>query len=138
MQTEPTILYVEDDAGSRNIMKVLLCEMMGLSNVTIFEDSSDFISRVQQMNPLPDVVLLDIHMSPLNGFEMLRLLREQTDYPLQQTPIIALTASVMNEEIHMLRTAGFNGVIAKPIDIDTFPDLLYRILQGEQHWSIFS
>jgi hypothetical protein len=49
---------------------------------------------------------------------------------------VALTASVMNEEVHKLREAGFHSVIAKPIDVDTFPDLLHRIVGGETVWRI--
>lgn len=135
MSDNPAILYVEDDPGSRDIMKVLLREIMGLSHVTIFEDSTNFVNRIQQLESEPDVVLLDIHVAPSNGFEMLELLRQQIK---PETPIIALTASVMNEEVHTLKTAGFNGVIAKPIDIDIFPDQLARILRGEALWNILS
>jgi two-component system cell cycle response regulator DivK len=42
----------------------------------------------------------------------------------------------MNEEVKVLREAGFDGVIAKPIDYDTFPNVLHRILNGEQVWHI--
>jgi len=41
----------------------------------------------------------------------------------------------MNEEVELLRTAGFDGVIGKPINHATFPDLLMRILKGEKIWN---
>jgi CheY-like chemotaxis protein len=134
MSIDPTILYVEDDPGSREIMKLLLISVMGLSNVTIFEDSRNFAARIEELTPKPDIVLLDIHVAPSNGFQMLQILRQQID---PQIPIVALTASVMNEEVNTLRMAGFNGVIAKPIDVDAFPDQLNRILRGEALWNIF-
>ena len=49
-------------------------------------------------------------------------------------PIIALTASVMREEVRKLMSAGFNGCLAKPIDLATFPDTLRRIMAGEAVW----
>ena len=52
------------------------------------------------------------------------------------TCVIAVTASVMNEEVAMLRQSGFNGAIAKPIDQIAFPGLLQRILNGEEVWNI--
>lgn len=128
-----TVLYVEDDPSSRKVMRVLLTHM-GVPNIVLFEDSQDFMARVENLNPQPDVIFLDIHVLPYSGFEMLHMLRVQPQY--QNTPIIALTASVMNEEVQKLRTAGFSGCLAKPIDIDQFPDNLQRIMDGEQLWRI--
>ena len=133
---EPSILYVEDDPQSRKLMSMLLKGRMKLPNVTILEDSQDFVSNVQAIDPKPDVILLDIHMKPFNGFEMLTMLREIE--ALNGTPIVALTASVMNEEVQKLRTIGFNGCLSKPIDLQTFPETLERILDGETIWRIFN
>ena len=132
----PTILYVEDDSQSRVIMQLLLVEEMGLENVTIFEDSTEFLSRVQQLQPQPDIILLDIHVPPHDGFAMLSMLRQTEQY--RSTPIIALTASVMSEEIQQLKQSGFNGVIAKPIDLDTFPEMISRFIRGEHVWRVIA
>lgn len=134
MITNLSILYVEDDLQSREVMYLLLVEAMGLSQVTIFEDSTDFLARVNQIYPKPDVILLDIHVRPYDGFEMLQMLRQDNNFA--NMPVVALTASVMNEEVQQLKYAGFSGVLAKPIDMDTFPDMLNRILAGEQIWRV--
>lgn len=134
MSKLPVILYVEDDPQSRKLMEILLKGRMKLSNITILEDSKDFMERVNNLSPKPDIIFLDIHMKPYNGFEMLMMLR-QLDW-VANTPIVALTASVMNEEVHQLRQAGFNGCLAKPIDIETFPAILDRILAGESVWRV--
>ena len=134
MRNSLSVLYVEDDVNSQSIMSFLLTEALGLKHVTIFENSDNFMSRVHALTPRPEVILLDIHLKPYNGFEMLQMLR--ADPAFNDTPIVALTASVMNEEVQQLKTAGFNGVIAKPIDIDTFPMLLERVLNGEAIWGL--
>jgi len=133
---EPAILYVEDDPQSRKLMSMLLKGRMKLPHVTILEDSQDFLTHVEALDPKPDVILLDIHMKPYNGFEMISMLRELSW--ANDKPIVALTASVMNEEVQRLRSIGFNGCLAKPIDLETFPDTLERILDGETIWRIFS
>lgn len=115
-------------------MEIILTETMGLTQVAIFEDSSEFLTRVKALGYKPDVIFLDIHMKPINGFEMLTLLTAEPDY--HQIPVVALTASVMNEEVALLRQAGFRGVIPKPLDMETFPDSLHRILNGEHLWRI--
>ena len=135
MKNHPVILYVEDEARSRKVMR-LIVQDMGLSHITIFEDSTDFVSRVTALMPKPDIVFLDIHMKPYSGFEMLPMLRNLEQF--KSIPIVAMTASVMNEEINQLRVAGFNGCIAKPIDLDTFPDTLTRILKGESIWRVIA
>jgi CheY-like chemotaxis protein len=134
LDNQPVVLYVEDDPVSRKLMSMLLEKRMGLSHVTILENSENFVERMAALDPKPDVILLDIHMRPYNGFEMLSMLR-QFDWS-RQTPVVALTASVMNEEVQQLKMAGFNGCLAKPIDLDTFAKTLDHIMQGEIIWRI--
>lgn len=136
MSSYPAVLYVEDDPKSRMVMEVLLKQHLGLHNVSIFENSADFEARLDALPFQPDLVFLDIHVDPLDGFQMLALLRQRPAY--QQLPIVALTASVMNEEIQQLRDAGFNGVIPKPIEISAFPDTIKLLLSGESVWRVIN
>jgi CheY-like chemotaxis protein len=134
MNTSPVVLYVEDDPRSRRVIELLLIREMHLEHVTILEDSSDFEQRVHALTPKPEVILLDIHVKPHSGFEMLKMLRDMNEFG--QVPIVALTASVMNEEVQKLKEVGFHSVISKPVDVDTFPSLLQRIAGGESIWRI--
>jgi CheY-like chemotaxis protein len=134
MSDYPIVLYVEDDLRSRRVIELLLKHEMNLNQFTIFEDSVDFMARVKALTPKPHIILLDIHVKPYSGFEMLNILRGMSEFA--NIPVVALTASVMNEEVQKLREVGFHSVIAKPIDIDTFPDLLHRIVRGETIWRI--
>jgi CheY-like chemotaxis protein len=133
---EPVILYVEDDMLSREVMKILLLRVIGYDpqNLYVFEDSKDFEKHLDALQPQPTVIFLDIHMQPLDGFAMLKIIRQKEPY--HDTKIVALTASVMNEEIRQLKEAGFSGIIAKPINADSFPITLDRIVRGEQVWTI--
>ena len=135
MKTMPVLLYVEDEPRSRKVMEMITHDI-GLSHVTIFEDSTDFMARLSALDPKPDGVFLDIHMVPYTGFEMLAMLRKSGQF--EGIPVVAMTASVMNEEVHKLRSAGFDGCIAKPIDFDTFPETLNRIMNGEKICRIVS
>jgi CheY-like chemotaxis protein len=136
MSNYPVVLYVEDDPQSCEIMQLLLMGEMGLNHVVIFQENVNFLERVHALDPQPDVFLLDIHVKPYTGFDMLEMLRQDEAY--KNTPVVALTASVMNEEVQRLRTAGFNGVIAKPLDLEVFPATLLRILKGETVWYVVS
>jgi two-component system cell cycle response regulator DivK len=134
MLNQYTYLYVEDDEMSREVMQVIVENAMGIDSLTMFEDSAQFIDKVYKLPSLPDVFMLDIHMKPYSGFELLKMIR--ADATLQQAVVIALTASVMSDEIIKLQQSGFDGAIAKPLDIHTFPSLLERILNHEKIWHI--
>lgn len=131
---EQYYLYVEDDPMSRQIMQIIIENGVGSKNITIFDDSTHFLERVTHLPHIPTIILLDIHVRPYDGFQMLTMLREDSRF--DSSKIIALTASVMNEEVEQLRKAGFDGAIAKPLSIQTFPELLRRIIIGESVWHI--
>lgn len=128
-----TFLYVEDDQLSREIMQMMM-ENVIAARLTVFPNSSDFLARLQAVSPKPDVIMLDIHILPHDGFELLRQIRADAEYATSR--VIALTASVMNEEVDRLRTSGFDGAIAKPLNLATFPGLIERVLAGEAVWHI--
>jgi two-component system cell cycle response regulator DivK len=134
MNHKPVVLYVEDDPSSRKVMEFVLKFRMNLSRIIMFEESSNFQDRVQALNPRPDVIFLDIHMRPHSGFEMLATLRELEQY--KDTPVVALTASVMNDEVATIRAAGFDGCFAKPLNVEMFESSLAHILSGKEVWEI--
>lgn len=127
-------LYVEDDPLSRQVMQMILELGIGAQRVTLFEDSADFADRLASLDHLPDIALLDVQMQPLSGLEMIAILRRQPG--CEQVPVVALTASVMQNEIEELRKAGFNGMIAKPVSVTTFPDLIREVLAGKPVWHV--
>src|SRR5690606_25997961 len=103
-------------------------------NITIREDSEDFEARLEHLSAKPDLIFLDLHMEPMDGVAMLQAIRQdETD---GATKLISLTASVVDADAKLLTEAGFDGVIAKPLDFDTFPGVLQRVLDGEQVWHI--
>jgi len=134
MNKDMCILYVEDEPMSRRVMSLMLVNEMEFTNLVMFEDSTDFEERLLALDPAPELIMLDIHMQPHTGFEMLEMLREHEQF--RELPIIALTASVMNEEVQKLKNAGFDGCISKPINMDEFPQMLKAVVQGQKLWRI--
>lgn len=128
------VVYVDDDLMSREALGIILSRVMKIPHVTLFEDSRDILNRLRALPVRPDVVLLDIHMLPHNGFEVLKMLR--ADAAFASARVIALTASVMNEEVELLKQSGFDGVIGKPINVASFPRLIQRVIAGETIWHV--
>ena len=130
----PILVYVEDDENSILVMKMVVERVMELPTLHVLQSRSDFLQQVRGLGVVPDVFLLDIQMKPYDGVELLSILR--ADPQFKHCIVVALTASVTNEEVSLLKNGGFDGAIAKPLNIDIFPDLIARILNGEQVWYI--
>ncbi|MBN1310925.1 MAG: response regulator [Anaerolineae bacterium] len=134
MTDESVYLCVEDDEMNRLAVKAVFNRLMGVNRLVVFDDSTDFISRVKALEERPTVFLLDVHVKPHDGFEMLKMLRGDPDF--RNARVIAFTASVMNEEVERLRASGFDSAIGKPINLSVFPSLIERIVRGESIWYI--
>lgn len=129
-----TFLYVEDDLLSREVMSMIFRAAMEIETLTMFEDSHNFAVRLKALGQRPSIILLDIHVSPIDGFGMLAIIKNLPAYA--DIPVIAITASVMNEHIKQFREEGFDGAIGKPINIATLPPLIEKIMNGEEVWHI--
>ena len=127
-------LYIEDDPSNCKLMQLMMTRLVKVGHLFIFDDSTDFIDRLTDLDPKPDVILMDIHVKPLNGFDMLPLIRQLPHY--QATPVIALTAVINDRELAQIKTAGFDGMISKPLSMSVFPMLLQEIANGDSVWYI--
>ena len=130
----PILVYVEDDENSILVMKMVVERIMKLPALHVLHSRSDFVQQVKRLGVVPDVFLLDIQMKPYDGVELLSMLRKDPQFKCSK--VIALTASVTNEEVSLLKSGGFDGAIAKPLNIEVLPDLIARIINGEQVWYI--
>lgn len=134
MYEEHTFLYIEDDLLSREVMSMIFRAAMEIDTLTMFEDSRDFEARLRAMPQRPSMILLDIHVPPIDGFGMLAIIKNMPEF--EDVPVIAVTASVMNEEIRQFKDEGFDGAIGKPVNVQTLPPLIERIMSGEDVWHV--
>ena len=75
---------------------------------------------------LPQLILMDIHLPGMNGIEALKALRAEA--ATATIPVIAITASVMQQSVREVMAAGFDALIEKPIDVRGFLDTVRRAL----------
>jgi CheY-like chemotaxis protein len=80
-------------------------------------DGTEGVERASRETP--DLILLDIHMPRMDGFEVVRLLRKKPE--CMAIPIVAVTALAMVGDRERILSSGFCGYIAKPLDPQTFP-----------------
>src|SRR4051812_24460069 len=108
------ILVIEDNPANLALVEYLL-NAFGYVTLTATDGASGVrVAREKR----PDLVICDLQMPGLNGYEVLERLR--ADPALQGTPVIAVTAFSMQDDQTKVLAAGFNGYLSKPIEPERF------------------
>lgn len=119
MRTRDTILLVEDDSDDvlqlglalkeAGILNPLVVVPDGVEAVDYFKAEGKYSDRAKF--PLPSLILLDLHMPHMSGFEVLKWLRQ--DPGLRHLPVVVLTASAMLTEVKTAYELGANSCLIK-------------------------
>lgn len=116
------VLLVDDMEINRELARNML-EFMGVEVETAI-DGADALARVRDAEAgYYDVVLMDIQMPEMDGYQATREIRSLEDQR-SKVPIIAMTANAFDEDIKRAGEAGMNGHIAKPIDMNKLTEVL--------------
>jgi len=116
------ILIVEDNPVHMRLMEMTLrAQNYTLLKATDGEEALDIATREQ-----PDLILMDICLPKINGFEVTRKLRENGVF--SHTPIIALTAHAMRGDREKVIESGCNAYLTKPIDTRQLPRVIAEML----------
>ena len=127
------VLIVEDNVRNYALLARLL-SFMGVKQTEWRRSGWHVPEFAHDAMPQVDLILLDIHLPDEDGYEVLDRLRE--DEHFQETRIVAVTADITSVNLSRAQSAGFDGFLAKPIDVDRFPDQVSRILEGESVWDL--
>lgn len=121
-----TILVVDDDERNRFAVSSYL-DMLDMNVITANDGAAAL--DVLRSGKAIDLVLLDIMMPVMDGYEMLRILRG--DVQLKDIPVIAVTAKAMKGDDIRCLEAGASDYIPKPIDMNTFISKMAKWLSGQ-------
>ncbi len=108
------ILYVEDNPANLRLMKTVLDRIPDVEMVTA-ETGEEGIKEAKIHHP--DLILLDINLPGIDGIETLKILKATQG--LKDTPVLALSAAAMQDDIDKGMDAGFDAYLTKPINIKT-------------------
>ena len=122
------VLLVEDNELNAEIAMAIL-EQSGLVLDRV-EDGLACINRLSEVDAdLYDLVLMDIQMPNMNGYEATRRIRQFENVKKASIPILAMTANAFEEDKKMAIEAGMNGHISKPIDVNVLENQIINIFK---------
>ena len=120
------VLLVDDDATQRHMLTGMLAPLgFDVDEAASGREALDCVARVR-----PDVVLLDINMDGMDGWETARRLREFDGAPI---PVLMVSANVFENRSELLRTAGCAGFVPKPVMESELLDQLREALDLTWH-----
>ena len=122
------LLAVDDSAMNRELVEMALSREG--AQVTLAADGQQAVQFLRASPAGCDAVLMDVQMPVMDGRTATRLIRQELG--LNQLPIIALTAGVLAEEQRLIREAGADEVLAKPLDLELLVATLLRLAPAER------
>lgn len=117
------ILIVEDNEKNQKLLR----DVLQYEGYPTIETETAEEALILAKEKLPALILMDIALPGMNGFEALKLLRTHPE--TKGIPVIAVTASVMTQDQQKIMDAGFDDYQKKPIDIDEFPVAVRNMLE---------
>lgn len=121
------VMVVDDNKYNREIA----CELLRENGAHIIEcaSGSEAVDYIKYRNGIVDIILMDVCMPDMDGFEATRLIRQLEKDRWQDIPIVAMTANAFDEDRKKALEHGMNGHIAKPFDIDTFAETVLEYVK---------
>ena len=119
-----TVLYVEDNPANLKLVEQII---MRHPNMSLLSAVNGNLGIELAINKLPDVILMDINLPGINGFEVLKILRDNAR--TAAIPVIAISANAMPHDIKKGQQAGFFRYVTKPIKINELIDALNAALE---------
>lgn len=104
------VLLIDDNQDIRDLMRMML-EKTGL---TVFEAEDGAKGLIKAREIKPDLILLDVMMPGLSGFQVLEQIREEKGSQLREVPILMITAKSQSEDVDRALSLGATGYIVKP------------------------
>jgi two-component system cell cycle response regulator DivK len=119
------ILIVEDNEKNRKLARDIL-QVKGYRTIEA-ETAETGLEMAPKENP--DLVLMDIQLPGMNGIQALKKLRESE--ATRAIPVLAFTASVMPQDRREIMDAGFDGFVAKPVNLKEFIAAIAKALGND-------
>ena len=128
------ILIVDDEPGDVQLIRTAIIEGRFICNISVARNGVEALSFLRREAPshtdavTPDLVLLDLNMPKLSGYDVLKSV--QADPDLARIPVVVLTTSEAERDVFQSYDLGASGFVTKPVDIER----LFTAIHGVQDY----
>jgi len=122
VKSSKNILYIEDDPANMRLVESIIKKYTTYSFLSAVNGNDGIDVAVKQQ---PDLILLDINLPDLNGFEVLQKLRSHRE--LINTPVVAVSANAMQHDVDKSLASDFFDYVTKPIDVSLLLNIINKI-----------
>ncbi|MBN8824584.1 MULTISPECIES: response regulator [unclassified Spirosoma] len=130
-QTKQAVFIADDDEDDRFLLQLAFQEHSPECQLVFTEDGMALIDALVHSPFTPCLIVLDLNMPRLNGFEALTVLRSNPLY--HHTPIVILTTSNSLKERQLAYELGANDFMTKPMKLELLGDIVRKI---RHHWRL--
>ncbi|TCS62524.1 response regulator [Varunaivibrio sulfuroxidans] len=125
-----TALVIDDEYFMRRLLSALLHDI-GFSSVVTTEDGAEGLNRIESTTHAIDVVICDLEMPLVNGFEFIAMLRASREADNPNIPVVIVTGHSEERHVHDAVKLGIHGFLVKPISHATLERRVRQALQSE-------
>ncbi|MFA7431023.1 MAG: response regulator [Rhodospirillaceae bacterium] len=124
------ILLLEDEPADAYLIKIAMQENKVYCRLHHVEDGVDGLAFVRREGrfadaPRPDLILLDLNMPRMDGREFLKEIKADPEH--RGIPVLVLTTSTAERDIHESYMSGASGFVTKPVEMDRFSEIMRQI-----------
>ena len=127
--SQHTIFVAEDDEDDQFLLRTAFAATGNVCKLVFFTNGEDLLHQLEAADERPTLVLLDLNMPIMDGFQTLTYLRSREAY--KTMPVLVLTTSSQRDDVTKAYSLGANSFITKP---NQYADLTRTVQQLQQFW----
>lgn len=123
-----TVMVVDDELFIRNLVARMLRDL-GVGEVLVAHDGADALIKLKSESGRLDLVVCDLEMPGMDGFDFVRTLRGLDNQILAGLPVLILTGNAEHENLELAVRLGIHGFIAKPVSLKVLENHIVKALK---------
>jgi CheY-like chemotaxis protein len=131
MRVPRSYLLVDDSPEDRLLAEEAFEQVCPACVLTCVESASAALALLRQLHFVPDVMLVDLNMPGMNGFQLLQVMKR--DGRLAQIPVVILTTSNAQQDVERAYSLHASSYLVKSVNFDRFVQQLEKVLR---YWQI--
>jgi CheY-like chemotaxis protein len=121
------IAIVEDDADDREFISTSLAATADIE-LSVYENGSDFLEFIQNTETCPDLIITDLRMPLVSGFDVIQAIKESAK--TKDIPVVVLSTSSNNDDISRAKQLGAAAFYVKPYNLSAYAEITIAIVES--------